>query len=101
GLWAQLFRLGLFFARPGAGERGEGWARLVIHRGPGAPEDAALEDGGQDHLAEARVAVLRVRRLAFVDHPPELLEQLPAREAGDQSADDAERDEEQLEEQIH
>src|SRR5207248_21918 len=99
--WRGLFGLGLLLARPTAREALEYASHLVVDGGPGAPEHCPLEDRRGDQLAEARIAVLGLRRLPVVDHPPELLEQLPACEARDQSPDDAERDEEQLQKQVH
>jgi hypothetical protein len=40
--------------------------------------------------------VLALRRLLLVDEAPDLLEQLLAQEPGEQAADDAERDEQEL-----
>src|SRR5256885_15822179 len=89
-------RLRGLLARPAPREPRESAARLMVDGGAHGAEDRALEGGGQEDLAEADVAMLGLRRLLVVDDSPRLLEDLLAQEPGDQAADDAEWDEQEL-----
>src|SRR4051794_39279283 len=62
---------------------------------PRGPEDRALESCRGDQLPPRDTPVLALRRLPLVDQPPHLLEDLLRKEAGDQTADDAEGREEE------
>src|SRR5438045_166765 len=85
-----------FLAGPRAGGVRERLARLVVDDRSRRLEDRALERGSSRHLAEARLAVLRLGRLLVVDQAPCLIEELLADESGHEPACDADRDEKQL-----
>src|SRR3954447_14986996 len=92
----RLLDLRLLLSGPGAGRVRERRAGLVVERGSRALEDRALQSRRRHDLRHRRVAVRRLRRLAVVDDPPGLLEQLLGDEAADEAAGDTEWDEQDL-----
>src|SRR4051794_6949077 len=94
----ELLLVGLLLARPGARGVGERLTRLVVDDRARALEDGALERRRGHDLAEAGLAMRRLRRLLVVDQAPCLLEQLLADEPGEQAARHAEGNEEKLHE---
>src|SRR6188768_1133371 len=83
-------------ARPAAGQLGEGGAAAVVDEAFDQAEDRPLDHERGDQLRPGEFAVLGLRRLLFVDQPPDLFEDLLADEAGDQPEDDADRGEDDL-----
>src|SRR4051795_10214063 len=86
GVARDLLDVGALLSRPGAGRVSEGRARFVVERRARSLEDRALQGGRGHDLGHRRVAVRRLRRLAVVDDPPRLLEQLLRYEAADEAA---------------
>src|SRR5919199_806441 len=71
GRKAAFFGLCPVAPRPRAGRARERRARAAIDCLLGGAEDRALERGGGDHLAPARVAVLALGRLLVVEQRPD------------------------------
>src|SRR5215213_8823090 len=89
GIWALL-------ARPRAGRAVEAAPGGVVRQFLDGPEDCALQRAREQQPPPADVAMLRVRRLLFVDQAPGLIEDLLAGEAGQQGHSDRYGREQQL-----
>jgi putative thioredoxin len=68
----------------------------VVEEAPDGAEDRALERKRREQLCPRCLAVLGIGGLLLVDQAPDLLEGLLADEAGQEAAEDADRDEEDL-----
>src|SRR3954447_16802829 len=89
-------RFGSLLARPFAGQFRERGAGAVVDQAFDEAEDRPLDEQRRDQLRPGEFPVLGLRRLLFVDQPPDLFEDLLAEDPSDQAEDDADRGEDDL-----
>jgi acyl-lipid omega-6 desaturase (Delta-12 desaturase) len=92
----QLSGIRALVARPLARPAGEAASGGVVEEAPRGAEDRALYQQRQDQLRGRDLAMLRVRRLLFVDQAPHPLEGELRDQPGQQAAENAHGDERDL-----